>query len=104
NFTTNFVSDLLGQGTPSLFIKSGLFQKTAGAGATSATSITDGFNNSGAVQVQAGRLVLAGGGSASGTFDIASGASLVVRSDYVFGAASSVSGSGAVSFECGSAA
>jgi hypothetical protein len=103
-FTANFDGDLLGQGTPPFFINSGLFQKTAGAGGTSATTITAGFNNSGTVQVQAGRLVLAGGGSATGTFDIASGTSLVVRSDYIFGAASSVSGSGAVGFEFGSAA
>jgi hypothetical protein len=48
---------------------SGTFRKSAGPGATTLPSGV-AFNNFGAVDIQTGRLVLAGGGSATGTFTV----------------------------------
>jgi hypothetical protein len=47
----------------------GTFRKSAGAGTTTLPSGVS-FNNFGAVDVQTGRLVLAGGGSANGSFNV----------------------------------
>jgi hypothetical protein len=47
----------------------GTFRKSAGAGATTLPSGV-AFNNLGAVEIQTGRFVLAGGGSATGAFTV----------------------------------
>jgi fibronectin-binding autotransporter adhesin len=61
-------------GGASSFANSGTYRKTGG----STTAISTLFNNSdtGTVQVDAGRLQLAGGGTSSGRFDVAAGATL----------------------------
>ncbi|WP_221031093.1 PEPxxWA-CTERM sorting domain-containing protein [Actomonas aquatica] len=62
------------------------------------------FNNSGAVDVNAGQLILAGGGSATSgaSFDVASDAALVVRDEeYVINEADGLTGSGALQLESG---
>lgn len=100
-FIASFDGNLQSQSGTNLFNNIGLFQKTAGAGGSNATAIGAVFNNSGAVQVQAGRLALAGGGSASGAFAVSAGAELAFQSDYTLAAASSLSGAGNVTVELG---
>jgi len=62
-----------GPGT-NLLANAGLFRKLNGTGTT---TIQVPFNHSGAVQLQSGTLSLAGGGSSSGHYEVASGASLI---------------------------
>lgn len=100
-FIASFDGNLQSQGGTTFFNNLGTFQKTAGAGGASATTIAPVFNNSGAVQIQTGRLAIAGGGSATGTFAISAGADLVFQSDYTLAAASGLSGAGNASVELG---
>jgi hypothetical protein len=60
------------------------------------------FDNSGTVQVTGGTLSLSGGGSQSGTFNIASGALLDFGGVHVFTAGSAITGPGTVIFSAGS--
>ena len=57
-------------GGPSVFLNTGTFRKTAGAG-NSATTFDASFllNNSGLVDAEAGNIVISGGGTNSGTFN-----------------------------------
>jgi hypothetical protein len=61
------------------------------------------FNNSGAVNVQAGTLALqaSDSGSTSGSFDVSSGAVLSFQGNYTLATPSSVSGAGTVNFSSG---
>ena len=74
-FDTQDNGSLIGAGN--VFNNFGLFKKSGG---TTTTSIGWTFNNSGMVQVQTGTLNLAGGGTQTGNFDIASGATLNLSS------------------------
>ena len=65
-FTAALDASIQSQGTATFFVNSGLFEKTIGAGGTNATTIAAAFRNPGTARVLAGRLVLAGGGSAAG--------------------------------------
>jgi len=69
--STSINRDLGGAAT---FINSGIYQKTTG----STTTISAAFDNtpSGVIQLDAGTLVLAGGGNGGGQIDVASGATL----------------------------
>ena len=100
-FVASFDGNFRSQAGTTFFNNTGVFQKTAGAGGTSATTIEAVFNNTGAVQVQAGRLVLSGGGSVSGSFTLAAGTGLALQNDYNFAAGSNLSGAGNVSVELG---
>ena len=78
--TPSGIFDCAGDGTiqngpgSNLLANAGLFRKLNGTGTT---TIQVPFNHSGAVQVQSGTLSLAGGGSSSGNYEVASGASLI---------------------------
>jgi hypothetical protein len=100
-FVASFGGDVQSQGAATFFDNAGVLRKTGGAGGTSATTISAVFNSGGTVQVLAGRLALAGGGSASGGFELSAGTELVLRNGYAFGAASTVGGSGGARFEFG---
>jgi hypothetical protein len=70
----------------------GLLRKT---GTTGATTLNASFVNSGDVQVQSGTLNLAGGGSASGTFEVSANAWLIPNA-YTLSSPSSLTGAGTV--------
>src|SRR6185436_1915369 len=59
-------------GGPSRFDNAGTFHRTDGGATTMAAGVE--FNNSGLVEIETGTLGLAGGGSATGTFNAAGGA------------------------------
>jgi hypothetical protein len=62
-------------GTPvRVFNNAGTFRKAAGSGSTTVGNMA--FNNTGTVEVLSGRLDVAAGGSSSGAFAVAAGASL----------------------------
>jgi hypothetical protein len=88
-------------GATPVFNNAGTFRKSAGA-ATSSTTGNWLFNNSGTVDVHAGRLFLAGGGTAAGSFTVAAGTTLGFEGGtYSLGSGSSVAGAGTVSFDAG---
>ena len=61
-----------------------------------------GFNNSGRVEINVGKLELSGGGNSTGEIDVQSGASLVFSGgEHVLGPTSNVHGDGIVRFEGG---
>ena len=91
-------------GSTAVFNNKGTFTKS-GSAATSTISTT--FNDSGTVNIQSGTLVLSGGGSISGTFNLAVGAFAQFNSNFsVNGGAAflggSVSGSGTLTIGSGS--
>ena len=91
-------------GSTAVFNNKGTFTKS-GSAATSTISTT--FNDSGTVNIQSGTLVLSGGGSISGTFNLAVGAFAQFNSNFSLngGAAflgGSVSGSGTLTIGSGS--
>jgi hypothetical protein len=100
-FSTDFDGEFKRVTGTSTFNNAGVLQKTAGLGGTNATLISTAFNNSGTAAVQAGNLALSGGGSASGSFAVSSGAALQTKGDYTFAAGSTVSGAGNFSFDLG---
>jgi hypothetical protein len=85
-----------GSGASNTFNNAGLFHK----GSTSGTAfIGIAFNNSGAVDVQAGTLNLNGGGDSTGSFVVEAGATLGFNTGlHTLRATSSVSGDGTVQF------
>jgi hypothetical protein len=86
-------------GTVGTFTNQGTLEKSAGA---SDSAITTGFNNSGSVLVQAGTLALKGGGSDSGGFTIAAGATLAFAGGtHTLDAGASLSGDGTLDFRWG---
>ena len=76
----------------------GLVRKTGGTGST---TITAPFVNTGDVQVQSGTFDVAGGGSASGTFEVSANAFLQLGNTYTLSLASSVTGAGNANFSGG---
>ena len=76
----------------------GLLRK---AGTSGTTTLTSALVNSGDVQAQSGTLDLAGGGSASGTFEVLANATLQFGNSYTLGPASSVTGAGTVLMSSG---
>jgi hypothetical protein len=78
----------------------GLLRKTT---TTGTTTIGGGvaFINTGDVQVQSGTLDLAGGGSASGTFEVSANATVQFGGGYTLSLASSVTGAGSANFSGG---
>ncbi|HEY7119160.1 MAG TPA: hypothetical protein VH475_21400 [Tepidisphaeraceae bacterium] len=72
-----------------VFLNSGLFQKSAGTGTT---RIDVPYINSGTTRVASGTLLLSGGGSASGNFDLADGTRLQFANDYRLADGATVTG------------
>lgn len=88
NGTIQFVG-----GTACVFNNPGIFRKTSGVGTTALSGMP--FNNIGTVEVNTGTLRLANTGSATGTFDIASGAVLeTIGGTYTFNSGAAVTGDG----------
>jgi autotransporter-associated beta strand protein len=85
------------------YAQTGVYEQVANAGVVNVTqgtlNVQAAFNSTGAVQVQGGQLILAGGGSASGSIALASGAGLTFAADYALmpGASISSGASSAVS-------
>ncbi|MBS0660590.1 MAG: FecR domain-containing protein [Verrucomicrobia bacterium] len=87
-----------GQSGGGTFSNSGTFQRSGSTG-TAALAVT--FNNSGSVDVQTGTLALNGGGSSTGSFNVASGATLAFGSAYALAAGSTVANAGLLEFTGG---
>ena len=88
NDTTSggFLEIYAGVGTSSVVNNYGTLNKT---GSSTQSSISTAFNNYGTVNVQAGTLDLTGGGTETGTFSIASGATVELSSAVTLDGASS---------------
>ncbi len=88
NDTTSggFLEIYAGVGTSSVVNNYGTLNKT---GSSTQSSISTAFNNYGTVNVQAGTLDLTGGGTETGTFSIASGATVELSSAITLNGASS---------------
>jgi PEP-CTERM motif len=84
--------------TPPSFENLGTFVKSGGG--TGTTTVSAQFNNAGTVEVQTGTIILSGGGTHTGAFDIAEGASLRLSTasatTHVLNAGTSLTGSGTV--------
>lgn len=89
-------------GASNLFRNHGTFVRDSGTG-TFNTGINGGaqFINAGAVLVQTGTVLLGGGGSAAGSFDVASGATLDFTFNYTLEATATVTGAGLLRFSGG---
>ena len=84
-------------GTASVFNNAGTLRKSAGTGESQFFYLT--VNNSGAVEVQSGKLSLHGGGDSTGTFTAESGATLeFAYGTYLLTSSSRISGGGEVRF------
>ena len=95
---TTDISGVSGGGFNS-FGNAGLLRKTGGTGTT---TLSVPFANTGDVEVQSGTLDMAGGGSASGTFEVSANAAVqFVGATYTLSAASSVTGAGKAIFTSG---
>jgi hypothetical protein len=100
-FTLMNDQGFLAFGLTSTVNNAGTFTKSP---STNTTEIDAVFNNTGAVNVSSGTLYLAGGGLSSGTFAVASGATLKFGGFFtLLASGSSVSGAGAVVFANGTA-
>ena len=87
------------------FDNQGTFVVAAG---TSSTVVQPFFSNEGSVQVGSGTLVLGGGGTATGSFSVPAGTTLVLGNNenyetFTFNSGSTVSGAGTVLFGSGEA-
>jgi hypothetical protein len=81
------------------FNNAGLFTKSGGTGATTVAWI---FNNSGAVDVLSGTLSFTGGGNHTGSFDVASGATLDFAGGvHSLASGTTITGAGAISVSGG---
>ena len=80
------------------FHNAGLFRKSAGTGTNFLTRVN--FNNSGTVELRTGTLAIPSGGTNSGTFDVAAGATLLISSDYTFASGNCLSSCRALFFRC----
>jgi hypothetical protein len=99
SFTVTNNQTISNSGVTSTFNNAGTFTKSGGAATTTINTI---FQNSGTVTVSTGTLKLNTGGRASGSFSVASGATLDFNTvSYGLGTASSVSGAGSVVFDAG---
>jgi RHS repeat-associated protein len=82
-----------GPGATPIFSNSGTFVKAAGTGTTTFDNIP--FNNTGTVNAQSGTIDFAGGGTTTGAFAIASGATIdVSTTTYTLGTGATVTGPG----------
>jgi hypothetical protein len=90
----------VGSGPAPVINLAGTFRKTTGTGTTLVNSGVT-FNNSGAVEVQAGTLAFRGGGSHSGSFTGAAGTVLEFSGGHTFGASSTINSAGEVLFSGG---
>ncbi len=86
----NDVQIFRGTGALSTFNNAGTFQKSAGTGTTTigGASFPVAFNNTGTVTVLTGTVAIAGGGTSSGSFNSAAGATLTFG-NYTSGAGTS---------------
>ncbi len=89
---TSDVTISFGGGSPTIQ-NNGAWIKSAGTGQSYCDVL---FHNTGSVDVQTGRLTLAGGGTSTGSFDADAGAVLELNGTHTLGAASSVSAAGTV--------
>lgn len=94
-----FNSLMTASGANSVFNNLGSYSKQGNA----TTNASVAFNNTGTVNVSAGRLQLTGGGSGNGVFTVAAGAVLDLNGGIHTLAASSFSGDGAVAVSGGTA-
>jgi hypothetical protein len=85
-----------------VFSNAGTFRKQ-NAAAAGVTELRAGlvFNNSGAVEVNTGTLRVIGGGTSTGTFAVANGATLDFAGAYALTGGAGVSGAGNVTFSAG---
>jgi hypothetical protein len=103
NFTVNTASSIgfFGQSSASAFNNAGTFTKLGAvafareSGAGSGTTVR--FNNSGTVDVQGGTLSLDMGGTQSGPFAIAGGATLSLSGTHAFSVGADITGAGNLS-------
>ncbi|OBQ32724.1 MAG: hypothetical protein AN487_21840, partial [Anabaena sp. CRKS33] len=77
--------------TQATFNNAGTFTKSNGT-TTDESYINGFFNNTGTVQVKAGTLRLAGGGTNTGSFSIDAGATLRITADYNFNTGTNITG------------
>ena len=82
------------------FVNDGLFLKLADTGSSACGPGVD-FENSGAVQVESGTLLLQGGGTTDGTIATDAGTTLAFDSDYTLTSTADISGAGAVNLTSG---
>ncbi|HEV2970245.1 MAG TPA: hypothetical protein VGY55_09660, partial [Pirellulales bacterium] len=91
-WSLNFNNNIVPNGTTGTFNNTGTFTRSVGTGTT---TVSVPFNNSHIVTVQAGTLLLNGGGTETGSFQAASGATLNFGgSGTTLAAGSSLSGPG----------
>lgn len=83
-----------------VFENQGLFRKTGTSGTTSFGAAFL-FRNPGTVKVEQGSVVLAGGGTAAGSFTVGAGASLLFASSYDCLPGTRLDGAGTVRFQSG---
>src|SRR5262249_41218351 len=82
-------------GANSTFLNAGVFNKSSTANAT--TNIIIGFVNSGTVNVNSGTLAFGGGGTSTGNFVVAPGATLFFTGGYTLGPTGTIGGAGTLS-------
>jgi Ca2+-binding RTX toxin-like protein len=80
-------------GNQTTFNNAGTFTKSNGT-TTDESYINGFFNNTGTVQVKAGTLRLAGGGTNTGSFSIDAGATLSITANYNFNTGTNITGVG----------
>ena len=80
-------------GNQTTFNNAGTFTKSNGT-TTDESYINGFFNNTGTVQVKAGTLRLAGGGTNTGSFSIDAGATLSISANYNFNTGTNITGVG----------
>jgi hypothetical protein len=98
-FTVNNDQSVNAFGTSAVINNAGTFTKSP---SSNTTTINIRFNNTGTVNVNSGTLVLGGGGSATGSFIVASGKTLNFAGfAYLLDVGSSVTGAGSVIFSGG---
>ena len=92
-------NSLFNNGGGGVFNNIGTFTRNTG---TNTFTIGSGvvFNNTGTVNVNSGTLQLSGGdnGATTGDFNIAAGATLLLNSNFTFGATSDLTGAGVINF------
>lgn len=93
-WAANFNNSIAQNGAAGMFNNTGTFTKSVGSGTT---TVSVPFVNSNTVTVQAGTLVLSGGGTHSGSFQVGNGATLRFDGNgTVLAAGSSLSGPGTI--------
>lgn len=104
SFTANSAStlDCFGAGGTNAFVNNGTLVKQGAGSATFRVSTTAAaFSNAGSVDVQVGTLTLSGGGTNSGAIVVEATGAVTATANFAYGASSSLSGAGAVTFSGG---